>query len=134
MTYRLKSSIFQSAENLTDFMCYEIRNIDQGVDEYFDNNRFCAVLNDKNFEFSGIYPNPAFDKVFLNLLSSNQANCTCEIIDFKGSVVQSEVLNIPAGFSSKSIDISGLSSGVYTIKINIGSDIHTKKISKINTQ
>ncbi|MFN5710429.1 MAG: T9SS type A sorting domain-containing protein, partial [Bacteroidota bacterium] len=61
-------------------------------------------------------------------------NCTCEIIDFKGSVVHSEVLNIPVGFSSKSIDISRLSSGVYTIKINIGSDIHTKKISKINTQ
>jgi PKD repeat protein len=134
MTYRLKSSIFQSAENLTDFMCYEIRNIDKGTDEYFDNNRFCAVLNDKNFELSGVYPNPALDRVFLNLLSSNATNCTCEIIDFKGSVVHSEVLNIPVGFSSKSIDISRLSSGVYTIKINIGSDIHTKKISKINTQ
>lgn len=61
-----------------------------------------------------VYPNPAADKVWLDFISTS-GNMTVSIIDSKGSLVMRKNWQVQAGRNQPSLDLSGLSSGVYVL-------------------
>ena len=69
-----------------------------------------------------IYPNPANDKLQITGVTSG----TVEIINTKGQIVTS----LTAADTKTAIDISGLSDGVYIIKIMTDQGIVVKKLIK----
>lgn len=71
----------------------------------------------------GVYPNPATDKIYIN--SNGLAVNTVQLIDLYGKVVYLANETLPDG----RIDLSGISSGLYIVKIHVGDNIYTNKVS-----
>ena len=72
-----------------------------------------------------MYPNPANDKVTIQLDQGNMAGLS--VMDLKGSVLYSEE-NIQA--TSKEINIESLSQGIYLVKITSEKGVSVKKLVK----
>ncbi len=87
-----------------------------------------SILNTTNIENivsekMSIYPNPAKDKIFVN--GSKIENSNMKIYNSQGQLVLETLLN-----GIRSIDISELSAGFYTIKIQNDNEIITRKLIK----
>jgi hypothetical protein len=69
-----------------------------------------------------IYPNPAFDKLYIKNVTSS--NATIMIFDMKGIIILNDKL------ISEQIDISNLSKGIYTVKLIDSGNILINKFVK----
>jgi hypothetical protein len=75
-----------------------------------------------------LYPNPANDKIQLELNDEDFLNGTIHIIDPVGQIVYSTVLTS----MKKTISISHLSAGMYVLQYNLNNKIFQSKFLKIN--
>lgn len=66
-----------------------------------------------------VYPNPAKDKLFVELPSGMEERSTLEIFDTSGNQKSS----YPVNKKTKSIDISMLSPGIYILRVKLGNTI-----------
>ena len=64
-----------------------------------------------------LWPNPAGDKVVVNIQSVNTAMVQLKIFDSKGTLVRSKSLMLLPGLTQFEVDITGLASGVYLIEV-----------------
>jgi hypothetical protein len=65
-----------------------------------------------------LYPNPANDKVSIEINTNENQNVTIEILDLMGRTIQKQVEPIAIGNNKLEINLSALSSGLYLIKCN----------------
>jgi hypothetical protein len=72
-------------------------------------------INHDEFKLS---PNPAHDKIFINLSTGYSSRVTLEIFDSKGSLVKKQNVTILQGNNRISVDLTSLASGVYQIRAN----------------
>jgi hypothetical protein len=72
-----------------------------------------------------VYPNPASERIILNLDGNNQAPCTVELIDAKGSVAK---MFVNVRNSSLPIDVGNLPRGNYFLKVSSGKSFRTIKV------
>ena len=63
-----------------------------------------------------LYPNPVHDHFNLEILGTEYGRTLIEIYDMRGRQVQRYELNYPGSFA---IDVSGLESGIYQVKISL---------------
>ncbi|WP_300569699.1 S8/S53 family peptidase [Flavobacterium sp.] len=73
-----------------------------------------------------IFPNPAKDKITINLQQDNSVNAKVEIMNTIGQKVYSSSISL----GNNDISIAGLSSGLYVVKITDGEKSSVKKIIK----
>ena len=80
-----------------------------------------------NIEGFQIYPIPAKNELFINKVSSDIINYSFELISSNGQVVNSnkQVLK-----QVEKIDLIGLKSGIYLLRLNINNSCYLKKIIK----
>lgn len=92
-------------------------------------NAVGAGVNDKVADSAlwSLYPNPANDKLALSLNKINSQTCKVTIINTLG-----EVIKVYPNLQAKqhTIDITDLSSGIYTIQVLDGVNLSTKKFIK----
>jgi len=68
-----------------------------------------------------IYPNPATEKVQISVQLEEEANTAIVVFDKDGNEVMSlSPENAPSGLYSRTIDVSGLTDGLYILKVNSG--------------
>jgi hypothetical protein len=86
---------------------------------------FCIIIfnynwSSKSFENNTLklYPNPANDKVSIEINTNENQNVTIEILDLMGRTIQKQVEPIAIGNNKLEINLSALSSGLYLIKCN----------------
>ena len=104
-------------------------------DSFFGNTKIMgapkAVENDKVLNNVKVYPNPISDQLNLSFNMSKDANVTVKIMDVLGNEITtllSERVN--AGDQTKPFIIaSRITSGFYFIRVSVGSEIITKRIS-----
>lgn len=77
-----------------------------------------------------IYPNPAYDKINLDINSYQPHQASFIISDNKGNVIKSINKNIPFGFKTQTLDISDLAAGIYILRIVTPDAVLTEKIIK----
>jgi hypothetical protein len=75
-----------------------------------------------------VFPNPAGFEASLAFKSKVNGNSEITVINQLGSVVLRKSLAVNEGDNLKKLDVSLLSSGMYYIKIQNGSEIQTAKI------
>jgi hypothetical protein len=63
------------------------------------------------------YPNPVSAKLNVDLQASNTGTYTLELSDLSGRVVSTQVVNAIEGMNSNSIDVTGLSKGMYMLSV-----------------
>lgn len=82
-------------------------------------------LDEIEFVAGNIYPNPAENRLNIDLFSTD-AQADLSIVDAMGRIVMNQSLNT----ASNSIDISSLNKGVYFVKITQDGKLMTRKIVK----
>ena len=73
------------------------------------------------------YPNPAVDFVRFNMESDAVTSVVYSVVDASGNMIISGKADVSNSFI---IDLEGLQSGIYIVKIDTGSNVYTKKIVK----
>jgi len=92
--------------------------------ESFSNKKlnFDSGVNDFQIKSLSIYPNPANDKLSINI----EEKATLEIINVQGQIVDTKNLTE----KSNNLDLSNLVSGVYTLRIKTDRGIAIRKLIK----
>lgn len=83
------------------------------------------------FVVMGAYPNPAEDKVTIQMYSDNTNQISLEVYDLQGRQVYTNVMkNVHVGVNYAQLDLVGLAKGTYQIVITSGQSRVTKAIVK----
>jgi hypothetical protein len=115
------SPIFRSTTTVTNIPLLNIDQTDTSLEEYtgaFLGTHHVNATADKIV----VAPNPVID--FMNIRTNNLLVRSVTIIDLNGKVVTN------AALPGNSVDLSGISSGVYFAKIETSNGISTQKIIK----
>lgn len=124
----LKDYTFTDKQPLLGTNYYRLRQTDfNGLYEFSD---IISVKVNGNFDLGTIYPNPAVNSVILPVMSANSGNTTLRILDMSGRVVYAEVVTISEGIQTISLNMSGLTSGMYLCEIEIDGVAHRQPILK----
>ncbi len=75
------------------------------------------------------FPNPVNDFLILNFQNTNDTSVKIEIIDPTGKLVLNNVMKLDQN-SSSTINVSGLMTGIYILKVTTGNDCKIMKIFK----
>jgi hypothetical protein len=75
-----------------------------------------------------VFPNPASGQVFIQLSSASETDLTVELVSIDGEVQLSQKFETIEGMNKKSIDISGLQSGVYFLRVIGNNGLITRKV------
>ena len=102
---------------------YRLKQID--LDNRFTYSGI-VELNIKNSNLVMLYPNPVADKANLTINVTKSQQVQGRIIDNAGRVVKQLPLNLQAGSTSLSIDVSSLSGGIYYLELK-GDEINEHK-------
>jgi len=90
------------------------------------------MINPELVQLSGnklyVFPNPAGFEANLAFKSRANGNSVITVINQLGSVVLKKSMAVNGGDNFRKLDVSSLSSGMYYIKIQNGSEIQTAKI------
>jgi hypothetical protein len=75
-----------------------------------------------------ISPNPATDKITISFAATTDENVTIKIYSITGEVVFAEENKTGNNNFNKTIDVTGLSNGIYFLSVQTGREVITKKI------
>jgi len=101
----------------------------QGFQQSYDQNIFVQPLNSESTNFH-IFPNPAFETIYVEIISSSFSNFTLTLSDIVGKKIFSEQM---LSNTSKEISLEQLQSGLYliTLRSNADKEFFSFKIIKI---
>lgn len=116
------------------FIAFDHHSIDDNfisIDNILVTGTKTVGINEESREIkSNAYPNPAFDRLYLDLTITSETNVTIEIFDIIGRKVWQENLgNLTLGKQYHSINVSELATGTYEVQI-----ISKKGISNFKVQ
>jgi len=82
-----------------------------------DDNFPNVYSTDGAIRFSRLYPNPATDRIRLDVFSTATREGMLEIVDVKGGIVKSRKVSVSAGITALDIPVGELATGVWFVKI-----------------
>jgi hypothetical protein len=85
------------------------------------------IKNENEVSFT-IYPNPGNGVITLDFNTSNAKQTTIQLMDITGKMMLSENVNLAAGASKQTLDVSSIAKGSYFIKIMDKETVETKKL------
>jgi hypothetical protein len=135
LEYQLKSTFMQpESNNKADFICFEIQNIDQGEDNNIQNNNACTIIDNKEFQFTGLFPNPTEDILNLNFISATESVIAIDIYDSKGALIKHLDETLKKGVNRVTLETFTLMQGLYNCRVTFNSKYESKKFLKLNHQ
>lgn len=75
-----------------------------------------------------LYPNPASTRLAMNFNSNKSAETTIVVYDMAGRMVMKQLKNIHPGHNIFNLNVSNLKNGIYSVELNIGGNVQTKKL------
>jgi hypothetical protein len=83
----------------------------------------------RSFEVSQNYPNPAVTSTLIGINLQEPSDVSIDIVSLTGRLIKTlDLGRTNAGITNVSIDVSGLSSGVYYYTVSAGDEKITKKL------
>ena len=95
---------------------YRLKQID--IDGWYTYSNIVVLSIDNSRPVVMLYPNPAKDNLNMTINVSRQEKLQWQLADNTGRIVKRGNYNLSAGSTAVSIDITGLSSGMYIIQLN----------------
>ena len=89
----------------------------------------CPSQRGDSFEFD-FYPNPASEKLILNIISGESTELSYKIINSFGVVLIEKALGNSNFISNEEINLNTIDNGLYTILVNAGAQTATKLFMK----
>lgn len=122
------SNIAIPASTTQKFIAFKIIATSQHMAASLDNVKWQSTLsvNDSKLSTFNVYPNPATDRNITVAFNSTIEKANIAIYNLTGSkVFETETAN---NADATNLNLSGLSSGIYLLKIQSGNDTATKKL------
>lgn len=120
--------------NLSEVLCVELSNINEGTDVDLSNNSRCNALSDDQFKLMNIFPNPTKDNMVINFISPANLELRYEIIDLTGNIIQNEIITAKTGYNQFNIETSGLAAGSYICKLLNNGSSQSLMFIKLNRE
>jgi hypothetical protein len=76
-----------------------------------------------------VFPNPTSGKLTVKFSSDNEAPCTISVSDLTGRILKSETHSSVVGENENILDLSGLTKGIYFIRIGNGKENQVVRIA-----
>ena len=76
-----------------------------------------------------VYPNPTKDNINLNFVNENADNASYELVNVLGQTVRTQNIPVVKGETLYNVNLTGIESGIYFIKLNVGSKTSITKIT-----
>jgi len=91
----------------------------------------CREENEVTFDNGQltVYPNPAHDKVSVELNTKEDNNFNMVLMDISGRIVLSENLTVSRGINTYELNLVQLAKGIYTLRVQSMSESHQVKIA-----
>ncbi len=105
-----------------------------GNDAWVDNIRLSnttGVATVSALSGISIVPNPAKDFAIVNISLADETEVTVQVYDAVGRLVNSVVKQLAAGNQQIDLPTTGMSTGLYNVKISAGTSVVTKQLSVI---
>ena len=93
--------------------------------QYYYSNFNNLGISDVNTNNFNLYPNPAHDFIYIDLVNSCSENVSFKLYDLLGNKILETQLN-----KNNKIDIAGLNTGIYIFQINNNNNIFDGKLLK----
>jgi len=102
--------------------------IDEAVKAGFILNAKERILTDAKLS---VYPNPAFSTASVNMQLSQATPVSVSLLDIQGKTVFTQDFGNHQGETSLSLNLSQLTSGIYTVMVRTNSGVATQKLTVI---
>ena len=96
----------------------------------FCNDRDLNVVCPSLGVSADLYPDPVASRLSIRMLMDSNQEVTYTIYDFSGRLVMSRNIGIAALNSIEQVDVSGLISGLYLLRLSSGENVFNKKFIK----
>jgi aminopeptidase YwaD len=88
-----------------------------------------TAINEVNtFEALKLYPNPANDKLTVNLISNTNGNLSVRLINMMGQTLSYENITIFNGAINHSLDVSKIANGVYSVEVVLNGEKQHQRV------
>ncbi len=87
-----------------------------------------SISNTTPIQFMEIYPNPAYDHVYIKLPAALNGNANIEVIDITGKTVYSRNLSLSPSINTINLNLSSLEEGVYFVQLHHNKAVYGNKI------
>lgn len=91
-------------------------------------NDATSIRGKENTLDVAVYPNPANNKVMMNINADESAMAEIEIINVIGKTVATQHQRVNVGGNSLSIDVSSLKAGIYMISTQVNNKVNVTKL------
>lgn len=111
---------------------YRIRQVD--VDGQYQYSKVLSVKFGQLLSGMKVYPTVANNNINVNLTSTLSTQALLTVVDLNGAVVSKSVRNLGSGMNQQSVDVSGLKSGMYYVRIQNSDQtvLYTQAFHKVN--
>lgn len=111
---------------------YRIRQVD--VDGQYQYSKVLSVKFGQLLSGMKVYPTVAINNINVNLTSTLSTQALLTVVDLNGAVVSKSVRNLGSGMNQQSVDVSGLKSGMYYVRIQNSDQtvLYTQAFHKVN--
>jgi hypothetical protein len=75
-----------------------------------------------------VYPNPAENTIYLQLLDKQKISFNISITDLVGKTVLNKEIRLDSGNKTVSVDVSALQEGIYMLRMSDQESVYTKKL------
>lgn len=107
---------------------YRLKQIDfDGISDY-SNIVSGTIISKNGFVVEALRPNPANDKVTLQVVSLTDQNASVLVTDMLGREITTKEWQIAEGFNGTDIDLSAFAIGTYNVIIKTENQYFTKKL------
>ncbi|MBK9542302.1 MAG: PKD domain-containing protein [Bacteroidetes bacterium] len=129
-SYSFKAAFLISANSNFNYYCVKANDPNGETDNVQSNNERCFNRT-SNLAIVNPYPNPFTDVVSVRVVLPFEDNVSIDLFDFTGKIIS----NLYTGAANKGLlevrsDLSGLSDGVYSIRIQFRDEEQTRRIVK----
>jgi hypothetical protein len=100
---------------------------DEGWSAFYANDP-AGIGNTASLPEVTLYPNPASDIVTLRTAAKQAQQARIEILTIDGKTISSQSIRLKAGISENPVDISGIPSGIYLVRMIGANDVVTRKL------
>jgi len=87
-----------------------------------------AVEEISTFETLKLYPNPANDKLTVNLILNTSGNLSIRLVNMMGQTLSYENITIFSGAINHSLDVSEIANGVYSVEVVLNGEQQHQRV------
>jgi hypothetical protein len=114
-------------ENTVYYYRLKAIDIDGAID--YSNIVSALLMGSRGFVFEDLRPNPAANKVVVNVISASAATSRIVLVDMLGRTVIDQAWDLSSGLNGTELDLTGIAQGLYNVVVYGNTMTSSKKLS-----